>query len=135
MKRTLILTILKTKSSYQQNREEKSQPGEPSDTVQWWIGEDGAWRISTFILDHDIHVYKVEPNSAKHFIDNTVKHYGDVIERIVTLNFNDYQNKEEVEGVLKKAGLNGAQLEVAKAGFAFWNPDGERYHTQSQPRK
>ena len=133
---TLVIAVLTVASSYLRNTEE--QAGDVPDTVQWWIDEAASWRIKTFALDHDIHVYAIGPDESGDLrevaIANTRKHYGDVIASQHVLEFPQLLDPESTRTVLADAGL-GSDLEVAPAGFAFWNPDGARYHSQSRPKR
>jgi len=56
MRGILVLAVLTIKSSYSQNVElAVAHAGDAPDTVQWWIGEGGCWRLRTYAIDHDIH--------------------------------------------------------------------------------
>jgi hypothetical protein len=52
------------------------------DTLQWWFGESGCWRIRTYALDHDVHAFKIG-NSIHTTLElakkNNQDNYGDVI--------------------------------------------------------
>lgn len=133
----LVVALLSVESSYSGNYERPSQ-GVP-DTVQFWFSPDADWRIKTFAIDHDIHVHKIgtattsqrlEPEGA---VANTQKHYGDVLSRILTLEFADPQNIDAVTRILKDKALHGI-LEMAVSGVAFYNPDSGNYRTQSAPK-
>ncbi|HEV3082078.1 MAG TPA: hypothetical protein VGY66_20015 [Gemmataceae bacterium] len=137
MQGTLVLAVLNVKSSYVRDVEE-SLEGEDDipDTLQWWIGPESAWRIKTFALDHDIHVYSVGPGSTELVElaqENNAKHYGEVIACQHILAFKDCEDTKEVRRVFKKTGLS-PRLEVATGRFAFWKPDDAKYRTQSQPK-
>jgi hypothetical protein len=131
------MAVLNVKSSYRQEIEEPLD-GESDipDTLQWWIGTDGAWRIKTFALDHDIHTYAVGgagPNLVELAQANNLKHYGDVIDAQHVLEFQDCTDNKEVRRVFRRIGLT-PRLEVAEGRFAFWKPDEAAYRTQSQPK-
>jgi hypothetical protein len=132
---TLVVAELSVASSYARNTEVTIIGTAPPDTVQWWLDTSGCWRIKTFALDHDIHVYSLGKQDLASFrpytLENTEKHYGDVISRLLVLEFPSLE-PESTGAVLRKVGL-GASLEVAPAGFAFWNPDGGRYRSQTRP--
>jgi hypothetical protein len=132
---TLVVAVLSVASSYSRNFE--TAAGDPPDTVQWWLDAAGSWRIKTFALDHDIHVHSLGQTELGQLkalaVENTQKHYGDVVSRLVVLEFPSLA-PEATSVVLRDAGL-GAALEVAPAGFAFWNPDGGLYRTQSRPEE
>ena len=137
VKGTLVVGVLKIESSYARNVEKPA--GRVPDTIQMWIGSDSAWRIRTHAIDHDIHVYSL--GHPKHMKgaptdfarDHIKKHYGDVLSSIVILRFDDASNASASRQVLASQGLDGT-LEVAKSGFAFWNPDDGVYKTKSEPK-
>jgi hypothetical protein len=58
---TLVLAILTTESSYAQNVE-RAATAVP-DTIQFWLTPEKQWRIRTYAIDHDIHVYGVGPRA------------------------------------------------------------------------
>jgi hypothetical protein len=138
MQGTLILAILNMKSSYAQEVEESLERDDDiPDTLQWWIGTESAWRIKTFALDHDIHVYSVGPGNealVQLALDNNTKHYGDVIACQHVLQLTDCEDSEEVQKLFHSIGL-ASRLEVAPGRFAFWKPDDAKYSTQSQPKR
>ena len=137
VKGTLVVGVLKIESSYARNSERPTR--RVHDTVQMWIGPDSAWRIRTYAIDHDIHVYSLgHPKHMKRAPtdfarDHIKKHYGDVLFSIVVLRFDDASNALSSRRVLSSQGLDGT-LEVAKSGFAFWNPDDGVYETKSEPK-
>jgi hypothetical protein len=133
----LVLAVLTTESSYASEIERPATA--VADTVQFWFGSSGAWRVRTYAIDHDIHVYQVgasgasptfQPQSAEAHIK---KHYSDVLAKLVVLRFKEPNDKAEVEQILAVQGLSGT-LEVAPAGFAFYNPDSVQYETKSEPK-
>ncbi len=132
----LVIALLTVESSYSGNLERPSQ-GTP-DTVQYWFTPDRDWRIKTFAIDHDIHVHMIREAKAERQFGpreaaaNTQKHYGDVVERTITLEFTDPTNADEVQRTLTANGLSGT-LEMGSSGVAFYNPDRARYKTQSRP--
>lgn len=127
----LIVALLSTESSYKSEIERPATAVE--DTVQFSIGAE-PWRIRTYAIDHDIHVYsigaKLQAQVAEAHID---KNYGDVLRKRYTLKFKNPKDSKEVARVLASVGLKGT-LEVAPAGFAFYNPDRKEYRTQSKPK-
>ena len=134
----LIVALLTVESSYRQNIERPAH-GVP-DTVQFWFAPDRQWRVKTFAVDHDIHRYQLTaPGDAKRLTverarENILHAYDDVLERIVVLEFRDPRNADDVAQTLRSAGFAGS-LEMSKDGtFAFYNPDGGKYRTQSEPR-
>ena len=87
--RTLVLAVLSVQSSYRNNIEEPAD--NVCDTVQWWITPDNTWRIKTFAMDHDIHIHEIgTPMDPAEAINNTRKHYGDVIVSLNVLRFPNY---------------------------------------------
>ena len=133
----LVFALLSTESSYKADIERPSTG--VADTAQFWFGASGPWRIRTYAIDHDIHVYALKGSSDKptHQVGDAEahlrKHYGDVLKKIEILRFKDPRNQAEVARVLAAHGLSGT-LEVASAGFGFYNPDRGKYKTQSQPK-
>ena len=138
MQGTLILAILNVKSSYSQEVEEPLESDyDIPDTLQWWIGTESAWRIKTFALDHDVHVYSIGSGSGEFVqlaLDNNAKHYGDVIACQHVLRLNDCEDSDEVRELFKEIGLS-PRLEIATGRFAFWKPDDAEYSTRSQPKQ
>lgn len=136
-KRILILAILSIQSSYLQETE--APAGNVPDTVQFWLLPRSAWRIKTFATDHDIHIHDIPSLSrpaeecVEFFVQNIEKSYGDVIAAMHVLHFDDYTDTAAVQATLKANGLK-PHLEIAPAGFAFYNPDNGRYRTQSEPK-
>jgi hypothetical protein len=134
MKTTLIIFFLGIQSSYSDNREERVEGF--GDTVQWLIAEDQVWRVRTYALDEDVHVYLVasKRDLAVDYValahSNTEKHYGDVLEREVTLYSND--GTSGIEAGLTENGLD-AHLNKAPSGLFFWSPIGTKYSAKSQP--
>ena len=129
----LVLAILTVQSSYAQEVEQPAQ--RVPDTVQFWFAPDSQWRIKTFALDHDIHVYQIRGERlTTEFAQNNIrKSYGDVTDRVFVLEFPDPQNHIEVERILKQHNLNGS-LEAVKEGYYFYNVDRGDYRTKSKPK-
>jgi hypothetical protein len=136
-KGTLIIGILNIESSYAQKTERPSR-GVP-DTLQFWIGPDSAWRIRTYANDHDIHPHslgdlgKMKDGPTEFARDHIKNHYGDVLASTVVLEFPDTSDTKAVRRVLTQHKLKGS-LEVAKIGFAFWNPDDGPYKSKTTPK-
>jgi hypothetical protein len=130
---TLILAVLTVESSYLQvvERPARNVP----DTVQFWFAPDSQWRIKTFAIDHDIHVYRVgPPRLTAEFANNNIrKSYGEVTANVLVLEFPDPENKADVERILKEHKLKG-KLEAVKDGYYFYNPAGGDYRTKSKPK-
>lgn len=134
---TLVLGVLSIESSYIQDTERPAQ-GVP-DTVQFWIGPDRAWRIRTYAIDHDIHphsvgnLWQLKDRPIEFASDHIKKIYGDVLTSLVVLEVADVNDSDAVGKLLKSNQLQGS-LEIAKSGFAFWNPDDGVYKSQSRPK-
>ena len=133
----LVVGILTVESSYGQDLERPAQ-GVP-DTVQFWIGPEGLWRIRTYAIDHDIHPHSlgdggnVKDNPTEFARAHIGKSYGDVLASIVVLEFPDTGDPAATRRILADHAMKGS-LEVAKVGFAFWNPDDGTYRTQTKPK-
>lgn len=132
---TLIIAVLTIESSY---LDEVERPGTTvADTVQFWFARDSQWRIKTFAIDHDIHVHKIDTSETRLSVErakeNIKKTYGDVTSRILVINFPDPANDDDVQRILKGNKLNGS-LEIAAAGFSFYNPDRGHYRSKSKPK-
>ena len=100
------------------------------DTVQWWLSASGSWRVRTFDIDNDIHVHHIPRPMTLNEIDILMKkRYSDVL--VGRFDFNSISlNDNEIIVSKMKSGT----LEVAPNGlFAFWNHDGRRYLSQSNP--
>ncbi|MCK6472986.1 MAG: hypothetical protein L6R28_14680 [Planctomycetes bacterium] len=132
MTSTLVLFFLQIQSSYAENREAPATE-DRFDTVQFYEGPSGCWRIKTFAMDQDVHVWSMGA-SVRNLVElaraNTEKHYGDVLSEGYIV-----QSDDAVEGLrqkLKEKGLP-AHLEISDAGFLFWAPEGTRYRSKSRP--
>jgi hypothetical protein len=134
---TLALALLNTQSSYAKEIEQ-AVSGVP-DTIQFWLSPDSQWRVRTYAMDHDIHVYSLGTAAGKSkvtsdfAVEHIRKHYADVTATLAVLMFNDPTDIKEVERVLAEHHLTGT-LEVSNSGVAFYNPDRAKYRTQSTPK-
>ena len=135
MEITLLIFLLSIEISYAANTEATAQG--PVDTVQWAFRDHEVWRVRTFAVDEDVHVFNLDrkDKSLDELIEvarrNTLKHYGDVIAKEVMLN-----SSEGVEGLLdelERMGLD-SHLEEGSSGVLFWTPSGSRYSTKSKPK-
>lgn len=133
MTSTLVIFFLRIQSSYVENSEEPATE-EKFDTVQFYEGASGCWRIKTFAMDQDVHVWSMGP-SVKNLFElarsNTEKHYGDVLSEGYIL-----QSNEGLEGLrqqLEEKGLS-THLEISDGEFLFWAPEGTHYRSKSRPR-
>lgn len=128
---THIIFFLAVRSSYSRNEEKEAIESE-FDTVQFHTDGGDCWRIKTFALDQDVHVWnigKVEDLVALARA-NTERHYGDIITEGYILN--STTGLEGIRSELMDRGLDN-HLEISDAGFAFWTPTGTSYETKSQP--
>jgi hypothetical protein len=128
----LIVARLTVSSSYRQNVEQPAD--ERFDTVQFHLPGSGdtAYRVRTFALDHDIHVHQIGcPADRAHELarGHLDRVYGLVLASVNTIALSRQSTQD-----LRDAGTTSGELEVADGGrFAFWNPDGARYATRSDP--
>jgi hypothetical protein len=139
MRGILFLAVLNVKSSYSRELElSLESPDDIPDTLQWWFGGSGCWRIRTHALDPDIHAYQVG-NSPQTTLGlakrNNQKNYGDVIAAQHLIHFADCTNRGELEAEFGRIGFV-PRLEVDdNHRFAFWKPDDAVYSTKSSPKK
>jgi hypothetical protein len=136
MRGTLVVGVLTVSSSYKREVEHPLEDGGVPDTVQWWIAETGSWRIRTYALDHDIHTFSVgsSPEGLRELaIENTQKHYGDVLARLVAFEIADTSDQEDLRAYFGEAEMT-PYFDVADGQFMFWKPDDAEYHTQSSPK-
>lgn len=138
MRGVLLLAVLSVKSSYLRNLEVPLQDlRDVPDTLQWWFGEGGCWRIRTYALDHDIHTYEIgkSPQTTLELaLENNQRHYGNIIAAQHEIHFADCNNRLEVEAEFARIGLV-PRIEIAPDRFVFWEPDDGAYSTKSTPRK
>ena len=130
----LLVFQLTVQSSYVGNVEHDAE-GDHFDTVQWWFSENETWRIKTFAIDQDIHTHRIAgPIAEEVAMENTMKHYEDVVERAFAVEFDDLGDESEVSEVMEDLG-GAPALEIARNGsqFAFWNPSRLKYTSKSQP--
>ena len=131
MKAVHVIFFLAVKSSYSRNVEVEATETE-FDTVQFFCGGGDCWRVKTFAIDQDVHVWnigKVEDLVALARA-NTEKHYGDVLTEGYILKSDS--GLDGIRSELIDRGLDD-HLEISKEGFAFWAPNGTSYKTKSQP--
>ncbi len=132
MKTVLVLFFLAVQSSYSENAE-RAASAEVFDTVQFYSGGGGYWRIKTYAGDQDVHIWSLGAD-VEDIVSlakaNTEKHYGDVLRECYVI-----ETLEGLEGVrreLVKQGLS-PNLEAPASGAVFWAPSGSRYRTKSAP--
>jgi hypothetical protein len=135
MKTILIVFILGIQSSYVQNVERPAAGS--ADTVQFVLVDGQAWRIKTYAIDHDVHVWGLGPVEAGKFEDiaraNTQKHYGDVIAREFVVQSEG--SLDSLPAQLKQSDIGG-ELEIpASPKFAFWVEQIGLYKTKSSPQQ
>ncbi|MFZ0644797.1 MAG: hypothetical protein WAM25_16685 [Candidatus Acidiferrales bacterium] len=140
MRGILFLAVLTVKSSYSRDIELSVEgPNDVPDTLQWWFGANGCWRIHTYALDHDIHAYQLG-NSPQTTLElakqNNQKNYGDVIAAQHVIHFVDCANRGELEAEFGRIGfVPRLEVDVDHGRFAFWKPDDAVYSTKSSPKK
>jgi hypothetical protein len=136
MKGTLVLAILRVKSSYIAETEDPLEGSEDvPDTLQWWVASERTFRIKTFAIDHDIHIYELSkggPSIVEIAIANNSKNYGDIIAHQHVIEFPDCNDGKAVAKALTAIGL-APSLEIEAGQYAFWKPDEAEYKTQSHP--
>ena len=138
MRGILFLAILSIKSSYSRGLEIALEgENDIPDTVQWWFGGGGCWRIRTYALDHDIHAFIIG-NSLQTTLElaktNTANNFGDVIKEQHVIHFVNCDDSTEVNAEFGRIGLV-PRIDIELERFAFWKPDDEVYSTKSAPRE
>lgn len=133
MKTILVIFFLSVQSSYSGNSELPATD-DAFDTVQFYAGEGGSWRVKTYAQDEDVHIWSLDPNAADIVSlarTNTEKHYGDVLAEGYVIETDG--GLDGVRRELEKRGLD-ANLELPPSGAVFWAPAGTRYRTKSTPQ-
>jgi hypothetical protein len=133
MQSVLVVYVLTIQSSYAEDSEGPADD-ETFDTVQFFVGPEAAWRIRTFSMDEDVHVYSLGSTTAETLETvrgSTERTYGDIIAAQHIFRSND-----GIAGLKKE--LAGSELgatveESTKHGFIFWVPEGSEYRTRSTP--
>ncbi|MFZ0960502.1 MAG: hypothetical protein WAO35_06315 [Terriglobia bacterium] len=138
MRGILVLAILTVKSSYSRNIEIALQGADDiPDTLQWWFGGGGCWRIRTYAIDHDIHTFKIA-NSPQTTLElatkNNLKNYGDVMKAQHVIHFVNCTDSSELHAEFGQIGL-APRIEINPGRFAFWKPDEAVYLTKSTPKQ
>jgi hypothetical protein len=132
MKTVLVIFFLSVQSSYSRNTEVAATPIS-FDTIQFYAFNGSAWRIKTYAQDEDVHIWSIGSNINDIVIlakENTVKHYGDVLNVGYVIETND--GLEGVRRELSSRGLD-VHLELPPSGAVFWSPVGTHYRTKSIP--
>lgn len=129
----LLVFLLEIESSYLEDIE-RATPG-PADTIQFLLRDGQAWRIKTYAIDNDVHVWslgEMERQRFEEFADrNTAKHYGDVLHSKLTIEA--FGDLPALKTAIASVGLP-ANLEVAGSGeIAFWVPVEGIYGMKSAP--
>ena len=134
---TLIVGVLTIESS---GALEVERPAETvSDTVQFWIAPARRWKIRTYAIDRDVHAWDLadlgtaRDEPIDFAIDHIKKHYGDILSRVVNVDFLHPKDRVSTAAALAATGLGGS-LQVAEfdgTAIAFWTPDGTVYLTRS----
>jgi hypothetical protein len=137
MRGILLLAVLSIKSSY--SREEDiplESAGDTPDTLQWWFGEGGCWRIRTYALDHDVHAHQIA-SSVQMTLElakkNNQDHYRDVVATQHVFHLSTAPNPAELEAEFGRIGLV-PRLQFDLSRFIFWKPDDAVYLTKSSPK-
>jgi hypothetical protein len=134
MKILLLVFLVNLESSYLQNVEREVR--EPADTVQFLLLGNAAWRIKTFSIDQDVHVWSIGDMNQENFESlaesNTQKHYGDVLAGTVRIEAAGDLNTLKAS---VQASVLGGTLEVPNSEeFAFWVREAGMYKTKSTPQ-
>jgi hypothetical protein len=133
MQSVLVVYVLSIQSSYAEDSEGPADE-ETFDTVQFFIGSEAAWRIRTFSMDEDVHVYSLgpaTPDTLDTVRTSTEKTYGDIIaaQHIFSSDDGIAGLKQE----LAESDLGETIKESTRHGFIFWVPEGSDYRTRSTP--
>lgn len=133
---TLLIYKLTVESSYAEDFERPAT--EVFDTIQWWIGNHGAWRIKTYAVDNDIHPYRLETSKPKsELLDlasaNTKKNYGDVIAEHIVIEVPEDPNDTAICELLRTQGLE-EKYEWVDSGYLLWLPGGAELKTKTKPK-
>lgn len=132
---TLIVFALSIQSSYAEDSEADADE-DGFDTVQFFIGPETAWRMRTFSIDEDVHVYSLgatRPDTIESVCASTERTYGDVIAAR-----HEFRSDKGIEGLkeaLAASELGATVEESARHGFIFWVPEGTEYRTRSTPEE
>lgn len=137
MRGLLLLAVLSIKSSYSREVETPVEgTDDVPDTLQWWFGEGGCWRIRTYAMDHDIHAYRIG-NSLQTTLElakkNNHDNYGDIIKTQHVIHFVNCANQVELDAEFGRIGL-APRIQFDASKFAFWKPDEAVYLTKSTPK-
>jgi hypothetical protein len=135
---TLVVGVLRIESSPAQELERPA--GAVPDTVQFWFGPNGSWKIRTYAVDHDVHTWHLKgfdlPRDTKRQFaaDHIFKNYGDILSRLVTIELPNPGDPKAIQSTLSEHGLTTGGLQDAESDgnrWSFWTPDGAQYLTQT----
>lgn len=134
MKTVLVIVFLSVKSSYARNTC-CAATGEVFDTVQFYAAGGVSWRIRTYAIDEDVHIWCLGPavlDIVALARTNTEKHYGDLLTEGYII-----ETEAGLEGVRKELLTRGlsTHLELTKSGAVFWAAEGSHYRTKSAPKR
>ncbi len=129
----LVVFTLTIQSSYANDTEADAEDNS-FDTVQFFVTPTASWRIRTFAVDEDVHVYSLGesgPDTLETVTSSTQRTYEDVIEARHV-----FSSSDGIEGIKRALELEGwtpTLKESKQHGFAFWVPEGTDYKTRSTP--
>jgi len=134
---TLVVGLLTIESSCALELERLAET--VSDTVQFWIAPTKRWKIRTYAIDRDVHVWDLADLGTardapiEFAIEHIKKHYGDILARVVNIEVPHATGAAGAPAALVASGLGGALQEAEFDGnrFAFWTPDGAVYISRS----
>lgn len=132
MKGLLLITLLRVSSSYACNTEVDAI-GHVPDTVQWWFVENEAWRIRTFGLDHDVHIFRVVGFPSEDALASTRRNFADITVAEVRVEIEGTEERADIAKALEAKGLV-PHFDLTNR-FLFWKPDDGEYNTQSRPEE
>ena len=133
MQSVLVIYALSIQSSYAEDAEAPADE-DAFDTVQFFIGPETSWRIRTFSIDEDVHVYSLgatQPDTLDTVRASTDKTYGDVI--AATHVFSSNEGTAGLKKELAASALGASVEESTRHGFIFWVPEGTEYRTRTTP--
>jgi hypothetical protein len=118
---TLIICLLDVQSSYASDAELPATE-HAFDTVQYYASESGTWRIKTFALDHEVHVWPLGESIGdlvEHATAQTQQHFGEVL-RACRI-FKASGGIDDLRIALVMHGMP-PHLEIDDTGCVFWTP-------------
>ena len=127
---TLVICLLDVQSSHTR-KQELPATEQAFDTVQYYASASGAWCITTFALDQDVHVWSLGESVAdivELATTHSQLHYADSLRACRV-----FQASGGIDGLriaLLKHGMS-PHLEIDAAGFVVWTPEGAPYRIQA----